>query len=63
VWLADHQPELWQRMTLIDRQLERLEQRNAEAAEYESVLSQLIKAVQQARRLYEQERSKKAVNQ
>ncbi len=58
-WLADHQPELWQRMTLIDRQLERLEARNAEQAEYNSMLQKLVQTVKRARTLYEQENQQK----
>jgi hypothetical protein len=62
LWLADHQTQLWQRMVLIDRQLERLQARNAEAAEYEALLEKLVATVKQARARYEQERQKKAVS-
>jgi hypothetical protein len=63
LWLADHQPELWQRMTLIDRQLERLEQRNAEQGEYDATVQKLVETVRKARTLYEQERQQSAAVQ
>jgi hypothetical protein len=62
-WLADRHPELWQRLALIDRQLERLEQRNAEPGEYEVMLEKLVATVKQARGLYEQAQQKKVVEQ
>jgi len=55
-WLIERHPELWQRLSLLDLQLTRLEQCGGEAGEYGALLEQLVKTVKEAGMLYERAR-------